>query len=395
MNQCSRSILSNTLTQQDITEIVTGLRQLFDMRRVVQVNGQNAIIIRDTPDRLALAAKFIRDVDKAKPEVLIHVQVLSANVDRLRDLGILPGQSVSVAFSPRSALQPSTTTSGSGSSTTTNQVTLNNLRKLTTGDWSITLPGAQANAILTDNNTQIIQNPEVRITDGQKATMQIGQRIPVATGSFQAGVGVGTTAVNPLVNTQFQYIPVGVNVEVTPRVHPEGNVSMHMSVEISAVSGTSNIGGINQPIISQTKEEGDVDLKDGEASILGGLVEQDTIKNVNGIPGGAQIPIFRYLVSDNSREVKNNEVLIVITPHVIRFPSITADNLRSIAAGTDTNARVYRGDANSDAAPAQQAPILAPAPLPPSNRARDYSGAECGTGYAIALRPGQREFEAG
>jgi general secretion pathway protein D len=359
--------LSNTLTQQDITEIVTGLRQLFDMRRVVQVNGQNAIIIRDTPDRLALAAKFIRDVDKAKPEVLIHVQVLSANVDRLRDLGILPGQSVSVAFSPRSALQPSTTTSGSGSSTTTNQVTLNNLRKLTTGDWSITLPGAQANAILTDNNTQIIQNPEVRITDGQKATMQIGQRIPVATGSFQAGVGVGTTAVNPLVNTQFQYIPVGVNVEVTPRVHPEGNVSMHMSVEISAVSGTSNIGGINQPIISQTKEEGDVDLKDGEASILGGLVEQDTIKNVNGIPGGAQIPIFRYLVSDNSREVKNNEVLIVITPHVIRFPSITADNLRSIAAGTDTNARVYRGDANSDAAPAQQAPILAPAPLPPSN----------------------------
>jgi general secretion pathway protein D len=387
--------LSNTLTQQDITEIVTGLRQLFDMRRVVQVNGQNAIIIRDTPDRLALAAKFIRDVDKAKPEVLIHVQVLSANVDRLRDLGILPGQSVSVAFSPRSALQPSTTTSGSGSSTTTNQVTLNNLRKLTTGDWSITLPGAQANAILTDNNTQIIQNPEVRITDGQKATMQIGQRIPVATGSFQAGVGVGTTAVNPLVNTQFQYIPVGVNVEVTPRVHPEGNVSMHMSVEISAVSGTSNIGGINQPIISQTKEEGDVDLKDGEASILGGLVEQDTIKNVNGIPGGAQIPIFRYLVSDNSREVKNNEVLIVITPHVIRFPSITADNLRSIAAGTDTNARVYRGDANSDAAPAQQAPILAPAPLPPSNGPATAPAPSAGPATQLRFDPASVSLKPG
>ena len=95
---------------------------------------------------------------------------------------------------------------------------------------------------------------------------------------------MGTTAVNPLVNTQFQYIPVGVNVEVTPRVHPEGNVSMHMSVEISAVSGTSNIGGINQPVISQTTEEGDVSLKDGEASILGGLIEQDIIKNVNWNP---------------------------------------------------------------------------------------------------------------
>ena len=119
--------LSNTLTQQDKTEFVTGLRQIFYMRPVVQVNGQNAIVIRDTPDRLALAAKFISDVDKAKPEVLIHVQVLSANVDRLRDLGILPGQSVSVAFNPRSALQPTTTTSGS-STTSIPQVTLNNLR---------------------------------------------------------------------------------------------------------------------------------------------------------------------------------------------------------------------------------------------------------------------------
>ena len=142
---------------------------------------------------------------------------------------------------------------------------------------------------------------------------------------------------------------------------------MHMSVEISAVASTSNIGGINQPVISQTKEEGDVDLKDGEASILGGLIEQDVIKNLNGIPGGAQIPVFRYLFSDNSHEVKNNEVLIVITPHVIRFPSITADNLRSIAAGTDTNARVYRSDANAAATPGQQAPILAPAAMPPAN----------------------------
>jgi general secretion pathway protein D len=159
-----------------------------------------------------------------------------------------------------------------------------------------------------------------------------------------------------------------VNVEVTPRVHPEGNVSMHMSVEISAVAGTSNIGGINQPIISQTKEEGDVDLKDGEASILGGLIEQDVIKNLNGIPGAAQIPIFRYLASDNSHEVKNNEVLIVITPHIIRFPSITADNLRSIAAGTDTNARVYRDGENPlPAASTPQGSILAPAEIPPAN----------------------------
>ena len=111
--------LSNTLTPQDLTEVVTGLRQLLDMRRVQQVNAQNAIVIRDTPDKLLLASKIIRDIDKAKPEVLIHVQVLTASVDRLRDLGILPGQSATLTFTPRRSNQPTSSgcTSSSSSST--------------------------------------------------------------------------------------------------------------------------------------------------------------------------------------------------------------------------------------------------------------------------------------
>jgi general secretion pathway protein D len=339
--------LSNTLTPQDLTEVVTGLRQLLDLRRVQPVNAQNAIVIRDTPDKLLLAAKIIRDIDKAKPEVLIHVQVLTASVDRLRDLGILPGQSVAVTFNPRPSLQPgggSTTTPPTTGSTTTStptQITLDSLRNLSGADYSATLPGASANAILTDNKTRIIQDPEVRVSDGQKATLKIGDRVPVATGSFQAGVGVGTSSINPLVNTQFQYIDVGVNIDVQPRVHPDGDVSMKLSIEVSQITGTSNIGGINQPVISQRKIEHDVRLKDGEVSVLGGLIERTDTKNVNGIPGLAQIPGIKYLFSDNSSEVKEDEVLIVVTPHVIRFPSITAENLRTLAAGTDSNARVY------------------------------------------------------
>src|ERR1700689_915290 len=98
--------LSNTLTPQDLTEVVTGLRQLLDLRRVQQVNAQNAIVIRDTPDKLTLASKIIRDIDEAKPEVMIHVQVLSANRDRLRNLGILPGQSATLTFNPNCSVQP-------------------------------------------------------------------------------------------------------------------------------------------------------------------------------------------------------------------------------------------------------------------------------------------------
>ena len=352
--------LSNTLTPQDLTEVVNGLRQLLDLHRLQQVNSQNAIVIRDTPDKLAVAAKIIRDIDKAKPEVLIHVQVLTASMDRLRDLGFLPGQSVGIAFTPRTQLQPNSGSSSSSSTSTSatstvQQITLGALKDLGVADYSITLPGAQANAILTDDRTKIIQDPEVRVTDGQKATLKIGSRVPVATGSFQAGVGVGTTGgagvVNPLVNTQFQYIDVGVNVEVTPRVHPDGEVSMKLVVDVSQITGTSNIGGINQPVIGQKKIEHDIRLKEGEVSILGGLIERTDTHNINGIPGLGEIPALQYMFSDNSKEIQEDETLIVLTPHILRFPSINADNLTVIGAGTDSNVKVYR-----EPAPAQPAP---------------------------------------
>src|SRR5437016_999288 len=267
--------VSNTVQPQDLTEIVTGLRQLLDLKRIQQLNSQNAIIVRDTPDKLLLAEKMIRDIDKAKPEVVVQVEVLEARTDRLRDLGILPGQTASIAINPNN------TTSGSSSSTSTttnNGINLNQLRHLNGTDLVFTLPSATANAILTDTNTKIIQNPEVRSVDGQTAKLRIGDRIPIATGSFQAGVGVGSTGgagfVNPLVNTQFTYLDVGVNIDLTPRVHPNRDVSLKLKVEVSSHTGDQAIGGITQPIISQRVIEHDIRLKEGEVSILGGLVQR-------------------------------------------------------------------------------------------------------------------------
>jgi general secretion pathway protein D len=365
--------LSNTLTPQDLTEVVNGLRVLLDLHRLQQVNAQNAIVIRDTPDKLLLAAKIIRDIDKAKPEVLIHVQVMTASMDRLRDLGILPGQTVSLAFTPRTSLQPQTSTTTGSTTTTTQslpQVLLSQLKNLGTSDWALTLPGATATAILTDDRTKILQDPELRVTDGQKATLKIGSKVPVATGSFQAGVGVGVTGssgvVNPLVNTQFQYIDVGVNIEITPRVHPDGDISLKGTVDVSQITGTSNIGGINQPVIGQKKTEIDVRLKEGEPNILAGLIERTDTNNVNGIPGLGEVPLMRYLFSDNSKEIQEDETLIIMTPHILRLPSLTAANLRSMAAGTDSNVRVYHGD--------EPTGPPAPAPAPQVQPTRPNSG---------------------
>src|SRR5882762_5320619 len=143
--------LRNTTLPQELTEIVTSIRQLLDLRRVQQINAQNAIVIRDTRDRL-------------------------------RNIGIQPGTSAALTFTPPTA---------SSSTTAATSVALNQLRTLSTADYSITLPGAQANFLMTDNSTHIIDNPEIRVVDGQTAKLRVGDRVPVATGSFQAGVGVG------------------------------------------------------------------------------------------------------------------------------------------------------------------------------------------------------------
>jgi general secretion pathway protein D len=342
--------LSNTVLAQDITEIVTGLRQLLDLKRIQALNSQNAIIVRDTPDKLAIAEKMIHDIDKAKPEVVIQVQVLEARLDKVRNLGVLPGQTASVQVVP-----PGTTTlnnnntnnnTNNANNNTTNILTLQNLRHLNGSDYSVTLPSFTANALLTDSTTKIIQDPEIRSVDGQPAKLRIGDRVPIATGSFQAGVGVGSTAgtgfVNPLVNTQFQYQEVGVNVDITPRVHPNHEVSLKVSIEVSSVTGQQNIGGIQQPIISQRKIDHDIRLKEGEANILGGLITKTDTKSLNGWPGLAKVPLLRYFFSEDTKNYEDDEILIILTPHIVRLPEWSRANLRPLYSGSETNVQVRR-----------------------------------------------------
>jgi general secretion pathway protein D len=385
--------LKNTILPQDITEIVNGLRQLLDLRRVTQVNAQNAIVIRDTPDKIMLAQKIVDDIDKPKSEVIVQFAVLQARRDRMRDLGISPGTTASLAFAPRAGIATPSSGSSSGSSgsgSTATSIPLNELKRLSSADYSITLPGATATALLTDSQTRIIDDPQIRIVDGQEAKLKIGDRVPIATGSFQAGVGVGSTGtaggiVNPLVNTQFQYLDVGVNVDITPRIHPDSEVSMKLTIEVSSVTGTQNIGGISQPVISQRTIQHDVRLQDGEVNILGGLIERTNTKSSSGWPGFAQTPVLKYFTADNKNENEEQEVLIVVIPHIIRLPGITAANLQALASGTDTNPGVrLESEVLSPAVPTagqitqapQDAAVPAPAPAPSTPSAAPQGGTQ-------------------
>jgi general secretion pathway protein D len=392
--------LSNTVTPQDLTEIVTGLRTLFELKHIQQLNSQNAIIIRATPDVLTLIGKVLNDVDKAKPEVVIQVEVLEARTDRMRNLGVLPGQSASIAINPNAT----TTTGSTTTSTTTNNTTLNTLSHLNSSDYTVTLPSFTANAVLTDTYTKIIQNPEIRSVDGQQAKLKIGDRIPIATGSFQAGVGVGAVGsaglVNPLVNTQFQYQDVGVNIDVTPRVHPNREVSLKTKIEVSSVTGTSTIGGISQPIISQRVVEHDIRLKDGEAYILGGLIQRTDSRQLNGWPGLAKIPVLRYLFSTDNIDHQEDEVLIVMIPHIVRLPDWTLENLRGMYSGTDAIFQVKRESdirtpATEPPKPAAQAPAaVTPGAAVPGAAAQGSAPTAPGLNSPQG-QPGKMRFEPG
>lgn len=321
--------LSNTMQAAELNEIVQAIRQLLDIRRITPSTAQNAIIMRDTPDKLAVAEKIIRDIDRAKPEVLVQVAVLQARRDRARELGILPSTSVPLIFTPRAG-------TGQGE----NQLALDELQRLSTADYSLILPSATAMALLTDATTKVIQNPQVRVTEGQTAKLKIGDSVPFATGSFQPGIG--GVGINPLVNTQFQFKDVGVNVDVTPRVHSSREITLKLKVEVSSITGRVNIGGIDQPIFGQRVIEHEIRLREGEVNILGGIIEQTEITTLEGWPGLARIPFLRYLFSSERKESQENELLIVLTPRILRLPEITAANLRPLAVGTDETVALPR-----------------------------------------------------
>lgn len=381
--------LANTVTPQDLTEIVTGLRQLFDLKRIQQVNARNAIVVRAPPDILTLVGKVIDDIDTARPEVVIQVEVLEARTDHLRNLGISPGQTASIGINPNTSSTSSTT-----ASTPTQNTTLNTLTHLNSNDYQVTLPNFTANAILTDTSTKIIQDPELRSIDGQEAKLKVGDRIPIATGSFQAGVGVGAVGsaglVNPLVNTQFQYQDVGVNIDITPRVHPNHEISLKTKIEVSSVTSEQPIGGITEPVISQRVVEHDIRLKDGEASILGGLIQRTDMRILNGWPGFAKIPVIRYLFSNDSIDHQEDEVLIMLIPHIVRLPELATANLRTLYTGSDANIQVKReGEARIPAAE----PVKTPAPRGPAMAVQPAAPGAAAAGNLAQGQPGKLRFE--
>ena len=369
--------LQNVTTAQELQEIATIIRSVTDIRRLITYNGQMAMTARGSVDQVNLAQKIILDLDKPKSEVVIDIFVLEANRTKTRSLASAiasagaAGLNTGINFTPRNPVLLGGNTSTTGTSTTgtgtgtgtsgtgtlgstglaggltggltggANQlISLARIGKLSTNDFSVTMPGALLQAVLNDRQTRVLQNPQVRTLDTLKVTLKIGDKYPYASGSFSGAGGLGGIGVSPLVNTQFQFADVGVNVDITPKIHGSEEVTMHVEIEVSNIRDNINVGGLTQPVIGQRRISEDVRLREGEVSLLGGLTTIQGTRGLQGIPGLATIPglgrVFGSENTDNSR----SELLIALIPRIVRAPEISEINMRGVAAGNDQTVKL-------------------------------------------------------
>jgi general secretion pathway protein D len=334
--------LRNASTPSELQEVVSTLKGILDISRI-QVNPTHgSITLRGTPDQMVLAQKLVSDIDKPKSEVVIDIAVLQVSRDRLRTMGTTVPTSTSIALA--AAGGPGTVKLGS----------------LNGSNFSIGVPGGSFTFLMSDSNTKVLQNPEIRVLDQGHATLKIGDRVPIATGSFSPGVGGG--GINALVNTQFQYLDVGVNIDITPHIHSDHEVTLKMVLEVSSVTGQQNIGGISQPTIGQRRIEHETRLEDGEVNLVGGILEDSETQSLGGYPWLAKIPILKYLFAQENKDHREDEIVFAITPHIVRAEEITDENLRLIDIGTGNSVGLRRGESKKKAA------ISAPQPGKPAAR---------------------------
>lgn len=391
--------LSNIVTPTDLQEVVNTLRQILELQKIQQINAQSAIVVRGTPDQVALAEKIIGDLDKARAEVVVDVAIMQVRRDKLHDLGIKPPLTAAVTLTgPTTTVTTTTggttggTTGTTGGTTTgnTNTLTLNTFNNLSGQDFQVTLDNATLSLIYSDSNTKLITNPQIRASENQKASLKIGDRVPIATGSFGSGFGgAGLAGANGLVNTQFQYIDVGVNIDLTPRVFNNREIGMKLVLDVSSVTGSSTIGGVTQPIISQRKIEHDIRLKEGEVNLLGGIFENQDTKTVQGYPGLAQLPFLKYLFSENKTERIQNEIVFVLIPRIVRGQDISELNQRAIDVGTANTLDIRRVSPKviTPTTPATQTPVQVPPPQPPQPQQQQQTQPQPQQGQPLQQQP--------
>ena len=308
------------LSNADLKETMDLLRLVLDARRVSPVTAMNAITVKDTPERITAAARVISAIDKARPEVIIDVELLEVDRTKLQEYGL------QIASPGSPGLDGSASVNGSNSSRT-----LRTLRNLTQSDVLLAnLPSLYYRLLKTDTNTRTLANPQLRSSEGMPAQARFGERIPVPVTTF-APIATGGTAQQPI--TSFNYENIGVNIDITPRTHHDDDVTLTLKIAVQSISGTG-FGGL--PTFGNREISTVIRLRDGETNMLAGLIRDDERKVLDGIPGLSDLPVIGRLFAHSRMETNQTDIILTLTPHIVRVLDLDERDLVAFRVGRDT-----------------------------------------------------------
>jgi general secretion pathway protein D len=306
------------LSNADVKEVIDLLRIVVDVRQISPITATNAISLKDTPERIAAAARLIAAIDKARPEVVIDVELLEVNRTLLREYGLQ-------IASPGAA-----GISGTADANRDN-LTLHDLQNLTTADVFMSgLPAIYYRLLKNDETTRTLANPQLRTSEGIAAQARFGDMIPIPVTTFAP---IATGGVNQQPITSYTYQNVGVNIDITPRTHHDDEVTLAVKVSLTSVSGTG-FGGL--PTLGNREINTTIRLKDGETNMLAGLIRDEERTGLSGVPGLSDLPVLGHLFASNRKQTQQTDIILTLTPHIVRVLDVTEADLRPFRLGRDT-----------------------------------------------------------
>jgi general secretion pathway protein D len=331
------------LSNGDAEQVTNVVRTMIEARNVFPLKALNAITIRDTADKVQIAEKIIQANDKAKAEVVVQVELVQLDLNRIRDLGL----SIS-GFPGTQGLSPSANATPTSGGNAFSRGTLNDIARVVgslndlRSNVTFAIPTATYSLMKSYGNSELLANPELRISEGEKATLHIGQRIPVPVTTISGfapanGTVAGNNPNGVVPYTSFQYQDVGIKVGMEPRVHHNREVTLKLTVEVSNQGASVEFAGQEQPTFATRTIESTIRLKDGETNFLAGLIQSNKIRSATKTPFLGDLPLIGRLFTDEHTEQTRTDLVLTMTPHIIRIPDITEEDMAPMWVGTGNN----------------------------------------------------------
>ena len=306
------------LSNADLKEVIDLLRIVVDVRQITGVTGVNALAIQDTPEHVAAATRLIAAIDKARPEVVIDVELLEVDRTRLREFGL------QIASPGSDGISGSMDVNRDG-------LTLQDLSKLTRADVFVTgVPGIYYRLLKNDSNTRILANPQLRTSEGIAAQAKFGEEVPVPVTTFAP---IATGGINQQPITSFNYRPIGVNIDITPRMHHDDEVSLTLRIELSSISGTGSGVTSGLPTFASRQITSTIRLRDGQTNMLAGLIRDEERTVLAGVPGLIDLPLVGRMFARNRKESTQTDIILTLTPHIVRTLQVNETDLRPFRLG--------------------------------------------------------------